>query len=45
MLPALVVGVLVARVLRGRMPAGAVRAGVLLVCAGSATLLLLRSLV
>ncbi|HET8560935.1 MAG TPA: sulfite exporter TauE/SafE family protein [Marmoricola sp.] len=44
MLPALVVGVLVARVLRGRLPSESIRAGVLLVCAASALLLLARSL-
>jgi uncharacterized membrane protein YfcA len=43
MLPSLVVGVLIARALRGRMPAGSIRAGVLIVCAASAVLLLVRS--
>lgn len=43
MLPALVVGVLIARALRGRMPAGSIRVGVLVVCAASAALLLARS--
>ena len=43
MLPALVVGVFIARVLRGRLPADSIRGGVLLVCAASALLLLARS--
>ena len=43
MLPALVVGVFLARVLRGRLPTGSIRGGVLLVCAASALLLLVRS--
>ncbi|HET8604992.1 MAG TPA: sulfite exporter TauE/SafE family protein [Marmoricola sp.] len=44
MLPALVVGVFLARVLRGRLPSESIRGGVLLVCAASAALLLVRSL-
>jgi uncharacterized membrane protein YfcA len=45
MLPALVVGVLIARVLRGRLPSDSIRGGVLLVCIASAALLLVRSVV
>ena len=43
LLPALVVGVLVARVLRGRLPSDSIRGGVLAVCIASALLLLVRS--
>ncbi len=44
MLPALVLGVFLARLLRGRLPSESIRGGVLLVCAASALLLLVRSL-
>lgn len=43
LLPALVVGVLLARVLRGHLPSESIRGGVLVVCAASALLLLVRS--
>jgi len=43
MLPALVLGVFLARLLRGHLPSDSIRGGVLVVCAASAILLLVRS--